>query len=279
MMAVRERAIAVMATLDRRVPSLDDFVGQSWSSWVERAKVFVSDGSDTEECSKNGKKKVETMTLRKEDMSVFGHCPAHDDFYLVVCSHCGQVVKPQAFEKHCERRHGPLGKLYGRLHSSPSASLQRPRTPIHGTSHAARDSRHQGAGPPRAPPQPPPTPPQYRHVKSQKESPSFTPLDKVFQATPPGSCNFKQPTPSNSPPESPAPLLRDPPWPHGTTAPNTTPPSEKAPLRRGEPGRSPNLLTPLRGPKTYKKVSRKECDLDKHCGVLDPERKSCAPGC
>lgn len=35
------------------------------------------------------------------DMSIFGHCPAHDDFYLVVCSHCSQVVKPQAFQKHC----------------------------------------------------------------------------------------------------------------------------------------------------------------------------------
>lgn len=34
-------------------------------------------------------------------MSIFGHCPAHDDFYLVVCNHCSQVVKPQAFQKHC----------------------------------------------------------------------------------------------------------------------------------------------------------------------------------
>lgn len=35
------------------------------------------------------------------DMSIFGHCPAYDDFYLVVCNHCSQVVKPQAFQKHC----------------------------------------------------------------------------------------------------------------------------------------------------------------------------------
>ncbi|XP_036386864.1 ataxin-7-like protein 2a [Megalops cyprinoides] len=277
MMAVRERAVAVMAALDRRVPSLDDFAGQSWSSWVERAKVFVPDGSDAEECSKNGKKKVETMTLRKEDMSIFGHCPAHDDFYLVVCSHCSQVVKPQAFEKHCERRHGPLSKLYGRLHPSPSSSLQRPRhghpPSLHGASHAARDGRHQGAGPPRVPPQPPLTPPQYRHVKSQKEAAGFSPLDKVSGTAPPGSSSFKQPPPSESPPESPAPSLRDPPWPHGATPPSVPPASEKPLQRRGEPGRSPSLLAPLRGPRTYKKVSRKECDLDKHCGVLDPERK------
>lgn len=42
------------------------------------------------------------------DMSIFGHCPAHDDFYLVVCNHCSQVVKPQAFQKHCGE--GPLGR-------------------------------------------------------------------------------------------------------------------------------------------------------------------------
>ena len=39
-------------------------------------------------------------------MKIYGYCPALDNFYLVVCSHCGQLVKPQAFEAHCERRHG-----------------------------------------------------------------------------------------------------------------------------------------------------------------------------
>lgn len=47
------------------------------------------------------------------DMSIFGHCPAHDDFYLVVCNHCSQVVKPQAFQKHCGER-SPREELRGR---------------------------------------------------------------------------------------------------------------------------------------------------------------------
>ncbi|KAJ8784657.1 hypothetical protein J1605_008008 [Eschrichtius robustus] len=42
-MAVRERAAAAMAALERRVPSLDDFAGQSWSSWVERAELPAAD--------------------------------------------------------------------------------------------------------------------------------------------------------------------------------------------------------------------------------------------
>lgn len=43
-MAVRERAAAAMAALERRVPNLDDFAGQSWSSWVERADLPAADG-------------------------------------------------------------------------------------------------------------------------------------------------------------------------------------------------------------------------------------------
>uniref|UniRef100_A0AAQ5XET3 Ataxin 7-like 2b n=1 Tax=Amphiprion ocellaris TaxID=80972 RepID=A0AAQ5XET3_AMPOC len=76
-----------MAALDRRNPNLDDFVGLNWSCWADRVNISSSD-----------------------DMHTYGHCPAHDDFYLVVCSHCDQVVKPQAFEKHCERWHGAVVK-------------------------------------------------------------------------------------------------------------------------------------------------------------------------
>ncbi|KAG8541892.1 hypothetical protein GDO81_028044 [Engystomops pustulosus] len=35
-------------------------------------------------------------------MHLFGHYPAHDDFYLVVCNVCNQVVKPQVFQSHCD---------------------------------------------------------------------------------------------------------------------------------------------------------------------------------
>ncbi|PKK22922.1 hypothetical protein A306_00000070, partial [Columba livia] len=58
-------------------------------------------GLELEESGKSSGKKLDAMTLIKEDMNIFGHCPAHDEFYLVVCNHCSQVVKPQAFQKHC----------------------------------------------------------------------------------------------------------------------------------------------------------------------------------
>lgn len=47
------------------------------------------------------------------DMPIFGQCPAQDDFYLVMCSHCGQVVKPQAFQAH-------YGKCHAHTHTCTS---------------------------------------------------------------------------------------------------------------------------------------------------------------
>ena len=34
------------------------------------------------------------------DMPLYGLCPARDEFYLVVCECCEQVVKPQALKRH-----------------------------------------------------------------------------------------------------------------------------------------------------------------------------------
>ncbi|XP_037391562.1 ataxin-7-like protein 2b isoform X1 [Pygocentrus nattereri] len=249
-----------MAALDRRISILDEFVGQSWNTWVDKADVSTPEGTSGEECSKNVKKRLETMTLRKEDMCIYGHCPAQDEFYLVVCSHCGQVVKPQAFEKHCERRHGPLSKLCG-PHSSLSSppphwpQLGRPPTQ-HSGLHESRDGKQQGAGPPRVPPLHPPI---NKSPKAQKEGTSILQLDKFSHGSP------------SSPPYLCTPTPRDPPWHPGSTPPKKPPPSEK-PLQKGT-----DMHKPLPGPRTYsrtyKKVPKKECDLDKHCGVLDPERK------
>ncbi|XP_035486925.2 ataxin-7-like protein 2a isoform X1 [Scophthalmus maximus] len=282
MMASRERAVKVMAALDRRVPSLDDFAGQSWTAWAEWAGVTAADGTDADDCSKNGKKAAEAMSLSKEDMSIFGLYPGHDDFYLVVCSHCGQVVKPQAFEKHCERRHGPVAKLYAKLRSPTPAPQpqQRPlhgHSPSHGTNSASASSwegRVQGAGHLRAPS--PSTPPQHRHSKNSKDGVRHSPLEKPSShSSHTESSVFKQPPPLEPPLSSPPPSLRDPPWPHGSTPPVRPSPSDKPPTqsqRKDSPLAS--VLPGHRVPRPYNKVaSKRECDLDKHCGVLDPDRK------
>ncbi|XP_057703123.1 ataxin-7-like protein 2a [Corythoichthys intestinalis] len=281
MMAVRERAVKVMAALDRRVPSLDDFVGQSWTAWTEWAGVTAPDGADLDDCSKNGKKAAEAMSLSKEDMSIFGLYPGYDDFYLVVCSHCGQVVKPQAFEKHCERRHGPLAKLYARIRSpapqpQPQQRTHHSHSPSQGTNvipASSWDGRSQSGGALRPPPQSPSTPPQHRPNKSTKEGTRHSPLEKSSHGSHTDSSVFKQPPPLEPPISSPPSSVRDPPWPHGGTPPGRPSPNERPLMQRKDS--SPSSVVPShRIPRPYNKVaSKRECDLDKHCGVLDPDRK------
>uniref|UniRef100_A0A672QI09 Ataxin 7-like 2a n=1 Tax=Sinocyclocheilus grahami TaxID=75366 RepID=A0A672QI09_SINGR len=250
-----------MAAPERRVPGLDDFVGQSWSAWTERATLTASEGSNGDEYSKNGKTTTETMTLRKEDMSIFGNFPGHDDFYLVVCGHCSQVVKPQAFEKHCERRHGPLGKLYAHLRSTPPPPQQhRSRhghtLPSHGAS--SWSGRNQNVGPLWASPQSPSTPPQFRHTKPPKDGVWHSPSNSGHSE----SAVFKQSPLIEPTRSSPPPTQRDPPWPHGGPSPNRPSSTERPQSQRGEAALAPAASGHLRGSRTYKMVSSKSLKKD-----------------
>lgn len=139
----------------------------SANNWpVKLILITLFEWHIAEEC-KYGRKRTETMTLRKEDMYIYGHCPAHDDFYLVVCSHCGQVVKPQAFEKHCERRHGLISQLYSPLSSSAHQQCPWPVRPpsLVQPSREKLDSRHQKAWPPSTTP----SLTQHRPAEPQKD--------------------------------------------------------------------------------------------------------------
>uniref|UniRef100_A0A2K6NYE8 Ataxin 7 like 2 n=1 Tax=Rhinopithecus roxellana TaxID=61622 RepID=A0A2K6NYE8_RHIRO len=247
----REQATS-MAALERRVPSLDDFAGQSWSSWVERADLPATDGAELEESSKN-MKKLDAMTLIKEDMSIFGHCPAHDDFYLVVCNHCSQVVKPQAFQKHCERRHGPLSKLYARAPPPPPAPASSQKCHVvNGQGPACRapgstktSSREKGQGSRSRSHQPP--------EKTQK--------DNLCQ---PGGLTKDSP---GKPPM--APPSKEPP---GRENMEIIPSEGSSHWAEGTPPEKEPSGTRL-PPKTHRKMARKECDLNRQCGVINPETK------
>ncbi|KAK7878547.1 hypothetical protein WMY93_030383 [Mugilogobius chulae] len=168
----RERAGAAMAAVDRRMPNLDDFVGLNWSCWIDTVNIETSD--DT----KYGRDRCETMTLRKEDMPIYGHCPAQDDFYVVVCSHCGKLVKPQAFAEHCDQRHGSLTKA---CVPSSSAPLQQPRTSR--PSQTVPKDRQRDIRPKEA--IVPASSSQRRPGKPQKEATSLPAVDKTQDKTHP----------------------------------------------------------------------------------------------
>ncbi|XP_024999608.2 ataxin-7-like protein 2 isoform X1 [Gallus gallus] len=260
-MAARGRA-AAMAAAERRLPSVDEFAGQSWSAWVERAGPPAEPGLELEESSK-GSKKLDAMTLIKEDMSIFGHCPAHDEFYLVVCNHCSQVVKPQAFQKHCERRHGPLSKLYSKCHA------------VNGQP-AGKALRDKGA---RSRAQPLPE-------KAQKDNNLclFMPvvnLEKIPSFPKPEGLKAAPKTPPKAPPAPPASSPAEPP---GRPSPAPPPPPKEPPGAGGDSVPAPTASPVLKAgekepgvcrppPRAHKKLTRKECDLNRQCGVLNPDTK------
>uniref|UniRef100_A0A8C2X7E0 Ataxin 7 n=1 Tax=Cyclopterus lumpus TaxID=8103 RepID=A0A8C2X7E0_CYCLU len=106
-----EGSTAMATVAERRaLPSPEIMLGQPWSNWIDAAKLNGNDGEFPRESFKDFGKNREAMRLCREDMPIFGQCPAQDDFYLVMCNHCGQVVKPQAFQAHYERRHSSASK-------------------------------------------------------------------------------------------------------------------------------------------------------------------------
>ncbi|CAN9516196.1 unnamed protein product [Ophioblennius macclurei] len=240
-----------MAALDRRNLNLDDFVGLNWSCWADRVNIPPSDAGCNAEDGKNGRGGPQSMTLRKEDMSVFGHCPAHDDFVLVVCGHCGLLVKPQAFQQHCERLHAAVAWTCG----TPPAQAPPPRpSPRKDGGDAAASPGHRSRTP-----------------KDRKEAASLSSAKSSAGKAPP-----LHPSPSSSTPRP-----RVPPWPSAPPPPpdssssSSTTPSERLPVHKAPPTAPP---CPLRGMRTYSRtnrsLNRKESEPNKVGDVFpDPEKK------
>ncbi|XP_043932814.1 ataxin-7-like protein 2 isoform X2 [Protopterus annectens] len=260
-------------------------------------------GLELNECKNEKKKKMDVMRLIKEDMPIFGLCPAHDEFYLVVCSHCSQVVKPQAFQKHCERRHGPLRKLYSRAQPPPHASntstppKSRPcnNQPLNQTcSQSVACGHHSGPKSSREKPHSPAGSTEQhadQATKGQRDNlclfvpvvnlekiPNLSKLDgssseKNAKHAPLVS-SISQP---NNPKSTPTKLAAKP-----TPSPSAKTTSEPSVLLSNASSRKveavpssvePHQTAAKSGPKSYKKISRKECDLNRQCGVMDPETK------
>ncbi|KAL2295506.1 hypothetical protein Nmel_017919 [Mimus melanotis] len=228
---------------------------------TDRILSLAGSGSELEENGKSGSKKLDTMTLIKEDMDIFGHCPAHDEFYLVVCNHCSQVVKPQAFQKHCERRHGPLSKLYARATACHVAVNGQPvpgRTP--GAAKALQE-KHPGA---RGRAQPLP-----EHTDKDNNLCLFVPvvnLEKIPSIPKPDGHGIKVPpkaVPTNSKESLGKPAAAAVP----KEPPGCVPPSE---LLRGVGAPCPALVGVL-GTRCLPVPPGKECDLNRQCGVRNPD--------
>uniref|UniRef100_A0A8J8YQ83 Ataxin 7 like 1 n=1 Tax=Callithrix jacchus TaxID=9483 RepID=A0A8J8YQ83_CALJA len=277
-----------MATLDRKVPSPEAFLGKPWSSWIDAAKLHCSDNVDLEEAGKEGGKSREVMRLNKEDMHLFGHYPAHDDFYLVVCSACNQVVKPQVFQSHCERRHGSMC----RPSPSPASPASNPRTSLVQVKTKACLSGHHSASSTSKPFKTPKdnllTSSSKQHTvfpaKGSRDKPCVpvpvVSLEKIPNLVKADGANVKMnstATTAVSASSTSSSAVSTPPLIKPVLMSKSVPPSPEKTLN-GK-GILPTTIDKKHqngtknSNKPYRRLSEREFDPNKHCGVLDPETK------
>nr|XP_012311628.1 ataxin-7-like protein 1 isoform X10 [Aotus nancymaae] len=277
-----------MATLDRKVPSPEAFLGKPWSSWIDAAKLHCSDNVDLEEAGKEGGKSREVMRLNKEDMHLFGHYPAHDDFYLVVCSACNQVVKPQVFQSHCERRHGSMC----RPSPSPASPASNPRTSLVQVKTKACFSGHHSASSTSKPFKTPKdnllTSSSKQHTvfpaKGSRDKPCVpvpvVSLEKIPNLVKADGANVKMnstATTAVSASSTSSSAVSTPPLIKPVLMSKSVPPSPEK-ILNGK-GILPTTIDKKHqngtknSNKPYRRLSEREFDPNKHCGVLDPETK------
>ncbi|KAL2777509.1 ataxin-7-like protein 1 isoform 5 [Daubentonia madagascariensis] len=277
-----------MATLDRKVPSPEAFLGKPWSSWIDAAKLHCSDNVDLEEAGKEGGKSREVMRLNKEDMHLFGHYPAHDDFYLVVCSACNQVVKPQVFQSHCERRHSSMC----RPSPSPTSPASNPRTSLVQVKTKACLSGHNSASSTSKPFKTPKdnllTSSSKQHTVFSAKGPRDKPcvpvpvvsLEKIPNLVKADGANVKMnstTTTAVAAASTPSSTISTPPLIKPVLMSKSVPPSPEkilngkgilsAAIDKKHQNGTKNSNKP------YRRLSEREFDPNKHCGVLDPETK------
>ncbi|XP_029418193.1 ataxin-7-like protein 1 isoform X5 [Nannospalax galili] len=280
-----------MATLHRKVPSPEAFLGKPWSSWIDAAKLHCADNVDLEEAGKEGGKSREVMRLNKEDMHLFGHYPAHDDFYLVVCSACNQVVKPQVFQSHCERRHGSMC----RPSPSPASPASNPRTSLTQAKTKACLSGHNAASSTSKPFKTPKdnllTSSSKQHTVFSAKGPRDKPcvpvpvvsLEKIPNLVKADGANVKMNSTtttaasSSSSSSSSSSAVSTPPLIKPTLISKSVPPSPEkilngkgilsATIDKKHQNGTKNSNKP------YRRLSEREFDPNKHCGVLDLETK------
>ncbi|XP_063564773.1 ataxin-7-like protein 1 isoform X4 [Gorilla gorilla gorilla] len=254
-----------MATLDRKVPSPEAFLGKPWSSWIDAAKLHCSD-----------------------NMHLFGHYPAHDDFYLVVCSACNQVVKPQVFQSHCERRHGSMC----RPSPSPVSPASNPRTSLVQVKTKACLSGHHSASSTSKPFKTPKdnllTSSSKQHTvfpaKGSRDKPCVpvpvVSLEKIPNLVKADGANVKMnstTTTAVSASSTSSSAVSTPPLIKPVLMSKSVPPSPEK-ILNGK-GIMPTTIDKKHqngtknSNKPYRRLSEREFDPNKHCGVLDPETK------
>nr|XP_028701995.1 ataxin-7-like protein 1 isoform X4 [Macaca mulatta] len=221
-------------------------------------------------------------------MHLFGHYPAHDDFYLVVCSACNQVVKPQVFQSHCERRHGSMC----RPSPSPVSPASNPRTSLVQVKTKACLSGHHSASSTSKPFKTPKdnllTSSSKQHTVSPAKGSRDKPcvpvpvvsLEKIPNLVKADGANVKMnstTTTAVSASSTSSSAVSTPSLIKPVLMSKSVPPSPEK-ILNGK-GILPSTIDKKHqngtknSNKPYRRLSEREFDPNKHCGVLDPETK------
>ncbi|KAL4655938.1 ataxin-7 [Arapaima gigas] len=273
-------ASTAMATAGERrsLPSPQIMLGQPWSNWVDAAKLHGNDGAEPEESLKEcGSWNREAMRLCRDDMSIFGQCPARDDFFLVMCSHCGQVVKPQAFQAHYERRHSLTNKPPTVAVTTTSAAHLVPSLPRPGEvacpTGPGRSATINSTSPRILKPAKEKTPMHRRPLFPFKVLPDkvLTPAVKVEKVdTLAKLTHHTMPLATVSPPAKPSLNCSSVPKPPTLAAPGQLVNGKSLSLDKKQDGESSHKK------QLHKRLPDREFNPDIHCGVLDlVARKPC----
>ena len=91
--------------------SLRELSGKSWLEWPAASSCLTSitPTSSRSPSSKHLYESDACMRLPRKDTHIYGQCPAHDDFVLVVCPNCKALLKIEAFSSHMQTRHQKAG--------------------------------------------------------------------------------------------------------------------------------------------------------------------------
>ncbi|XP_044803102.1 ataxin-7-like protein 1 isoform X3 [Bubalus bubalis] len=242
-----------MATLDRKVPSPEAFLGKPWSSWIDAAKLHCSDNVDLEEAGKEGGKSREVMRLNKEERRHGSMCRPSPSPASPPSNSRTSLV--QVKTKTCLSGHNSASSS-SKPFKTPKDNLLTSSSKQH-TIFSAKGSRDKPCVP--------------VPVVSLEKIPNLVKADganvKMNSTTTPAvpSCSTSSSAVSTPPVIKPVLMSK------------SVPPSPEKILngkgilsttidKKHQNGTKNNN-------KPYRRLSEREFDPNKHCGVLDPETK------
>ncbi|KAG9490016.1 hypothetical protein GDO78_005758 [Eleutherodactylus coqui] len=234
-----------MATLDRKVPSPEAFLGKPWSTWIDAAKIHCSDNVDLEETGKDGGKSREVMRLNKEERRHGSMCKPSPSPASPSNTRASLV---QMKTKTCISSHNPVNSN-SKPFKAPKDNLLTSNNKQH-TVFSSKVSRDKPCGP--------------VPVVSLEKIPNLVKAD---------GANVKMNSATNSSSASAASSASSLAKQSVVTKP--VPPSpEKILNGKGISSLDKKHQNGTKSSnKPYKRICEREFDPNKHCGVLDPETK------